>query len=596
MFGWMGRMAVVDLSTRECGYRDLSEETLRDYLGGRGLGMRLLAERAAADPLSPDNPLIFCAGPLTGTGLPAVSRFSLTTRSPLTGTAFDANSGGTWGVRLKRCGVDALLVQGRASEPVYLAFDSDSGTWRIKPAVSLWGCGVNETTRRLLAAEGKKASIACIGPAGETGSLLAAVMNDRARTCARGGAGAVMGAKNLKAIVAAGNEPVGVADGTRLAYVKAEAQKWLLANPVTAAGLPQFGTAVLVNLLNELGSFPAYNFRTSRFVGADAISGESLTERFLVKRKACYGCPIACGRATRTSAGEGEGPEYESIWALGASCGIGDLEAIIRANHLCNDLGMDTISAGSTIACAMELTDTGALASGPRFGDTDALLGLLQDMATGRGLGKDLAAGSRRFASGLGAGHLAMQVKGLELPGYDPRGLQGQALAFATSNRGGCHLRAYMVGPEILGIPKLIDRFSVSDKPGMVIFNQNLNAAVDSLLLCRFVQFALSDEYFARMLEAVTGVAFAARDLHRIGERIWNLERLYNLRAGIDTASDTLPPRLLEEPVPEGPAAGQVARIPEMLPLYYRARGWDEGGVPVPHKLDQLGLPARIPE
>ncbi len=588
MHGWTGKMAVVDLSTGECGYRDLDVDTLGSYLGGRGLGMKLLAESAPADPLSPDNPLIFCTGPLTGTSLPAASRFSLTTRSPLTGTAFDSNAGGTWGVRLKRCGVDALFIRGRAPQPVYLAIRTDG--FKIEPADDLWGSGVNETTRRLLAVEGGKASVACIGRAGESGSLLAAVMNDRSRTCARGGMGAVMGAKNLKAIVAAGDEPVDVADGSRLAYVKAEAERWLKANPVTAAGLPQFGTAVLVNLLNELGSFPAYNFRDSRFDGADLISGESLTERFLVKRKACYGCPIACGRLTRTEISKGEGPEYESIWAMGALCGISDLEVITRANHLCNELGLDTISAGSTIACAMEMTDIGALTAGPRFGDGAALLGLLEDMAGGRGLGERLAGGSRRFASGLGAGAYAMQVKGLELPGYDPRGLQGQALAFATSNRGGCHLRAYMVAPEILGIPKLIDRFSTSDKPGLVIYNQNLNAAVDSLLLCRFVQFALSDEYFARMLEAVTGVPYSARDLHRIGERIWNLERLYNLRAGIDPSSDTLPERLLTEPVSEGPAAGQVARISEMLPSYYRARGWDTGGIPTRRKLSQLDV------
>ncbi|MCL4368982.1 MAG: aldehyde ferredoxin oxidoreductase family protein [Actinobacteria bacterium] len=584
MNGWMGKMAVVDLSKRECSFRGLDEATLRTYLGGRGLGMKLLADTAPADPLSPDNPLIFCPG----THLPAASRFSLTTRSPLTGTAFDANSGGSWGVRLKRCGIDALLVRGRASRPVYLAFGP--GGIRIEDADHLWGARVSDTTRRLQAAEGKNASVACIGPAGESGSLIAAVMNDRSRTCARGGVGAVMGAKNLKAIVAAGVEPVEVADASRLAYVKKEAEKWLKANPVTAAGLPQFGTAVLVNLLNELGSFPAYNFRQSHFEDAEMICGETLAERFVVRRKACLGCPIACGRATRTAYSEGEGPEYESLWAMGALCGISDLEVITRANHLCNDLGIDTISAGSTIACAMELTDIGALEGGPLWGDGDALLGLLQDMAEARGLGARLALGSRLFADEMGAGHLAMQVKGLELPGYDPRGLQGQALAFATSNRGGCHLRAYMVGPEILGIPKLVDRFSTSDKPGLVIYNQNLNAAVDSLVLCRFVQFALSDEYFARMLEAVTGFGYAARDLHTIGERIWNLERLYNLAAGIEPASDTLPDRLLHEPVADGPAQGQVARIPEMLPVYYRARGWDEDGTPAPRKLDQLEL------
>jgi aldehyde:ferredoxin oxidoreductase len=270
---------------------------------------------------------------------------------------------------------------------------------------------------------------------------------------------------------------------------------------------------------------------------------------------------------------------------------VDDLEKVVLANYLCNDLGLDTISAGSVIGCCMELSERGLVEGGPRFGDADAVLGLLEDMALGRGLGRELARGSRRFAEARGAVEYAMQVKGLELPAYDPRGLQGQGLSFATSNRGGCHLRAYLVGPEVLGIPKMVDRKSTTDKPGLTIFAQNLNAGVDSLVLCRFLQFALSDEYFARMLEAVTGIPYKAMDLHRIGERIWNLERLYNLRCGMDPAEDTLPPRLLREPVAEGPAAGRVVLLREMLPLYYRARGWDERGIPDPRKLAALGLP-----
>lgn len=591
MAGWMGRMLEIDLAKTRAAERPLSKQFLGEWLGGRGLGVRLLYERArGVNALEPDNPLIFAVGPLTGTAAPTAGRFSLVTRSPLTGTVFDGNSGGRWGVGMKRCGLDALVITGRAAEPVYIVLGG--GDMRVERAEELWGRTVSETTRLLLARH-PGSSVACIGPAGENMCLYAAVMNDGARACGRGGVGAVMGSKNLKAVVVRGERKVEVADPGRLRFVVGEARRWVKANPVTAVGLPRFGTAVLVNLMNELGVFPSLNFRRSRFEGAEAISGEALESVHLRKRRACWGCPIGCGRVTAAAGREGEGPEYETVWALGAQCGVDDLEKVILANYLCNDLGMDTISAGSTLGCCMELTELGLVEGGPRFGDAGAVLNLLEDIAYGRGLGRELARGSRLFAASRGAEEYAMQVKGLELPAYDPRGLQGQGLSFATSNRGGCHLRAYLVGPEVLGIPKMVDRHSTPDKPGLVINAQNLNAGVDSLVLCRFIQFALSDEYFARMLEAVTGLPYKAMDLHRIGERIWNLERAYNLDAGIDPALDTLPPRLLREPAAEGPAQGQVVRLGEMLPLYYRARGWDESGRPEPRKLAELGLSAR---
>jgi aldehyde:ferredoxin oxidoreductase len=590
MDGWMGRMLEVDLERRAFRERELDPELLARWLGGRGLGVKLLYDRAlGVEPLHPSNPLIFAAGPLTGTPVPTAGRFSLVSRSPLTGTVFDCNSGGRWGVGLKRCGLDVLLVTGRSPEPVYLEV-SEAGA-RLHPAEGLWGKRVSEVMRRLGAAH-PGAGVAAIGPAGENGCLLASVMNDGSRALGRGGLGAVMGSKNLKAVVVRGRSRVSVSRPGRLSFVIGESRRWIRGNPVTAVGLPRFGTAVLVNLMNELGVFPSNNFQQSRFPGAESISGEALEERHLVKRRACWGCPIGCGRVTRAGGQQGEGPEYETLWSLGAQCGVDDLGKVVEANYLCNDLGLDTISAGSVIGCCMEMAERGLVEGGPRFGDADALLDLIEGMAMGWGLGRELARGSRRFAEGRGAVEYAMQVKGLELPAYDPRGLQGQGLAFATSNRGGCHLRAYLVGPEVLGIPKMVDRNSTLDKPGLAIFAQNLNAAVDSLVLCRFLQFALSDEYFARMLEAVTGLPYKAVDLHRIGERIWNLERLYNLRSGMNPAEDTLPPRLLREPVAEGPAAGRVVLLEEMLPLYYRARGWDERGVPDPRKLASLDLPA----
>jgi aldehyde:ferredoxin oxidoreductase len=587
MPGWMGRMLEIDLGSRKIIERDLPGELLSKWLGGRGLGVHLLHERAlGAAPLGPDNPLIFSVGPLTGTPAPTAGRFSLVTRSPLTGTVFDGNSGGRWGVALKRCGLDALLITGKAAEPIYIVLGSEGA--EIHDAGGIWGSTVSAATRSLNG-EYPGAAVAVIGPAGENQCLFAAVMNDGARACGRGGVGAVMGSKNLKALVVRGKRRVEVARPKRLGFIIDEAKRWIKANPVTSVGLPHFGTAVLVNLMNELGVFPSYNFRASRFDGAEAISGESL-QGYTRRRRSCWGCPIGCGRITEVAGRRGEGPEYESVWALGAQCGVDDLEQVILANYLCNDLGIDTISSGSTIGCCMELTEMGLVEGGPAFGDASAILRLIEDTAYGRGLGKELALGSRRFAASRGAEGYAMQVKGLELPAYDPRGLQGQGLSFATSNRGGCHLRAYLVGPEVLGIPKMVDRRTTLDKPGLTINAQNLNAAVDSLVLCRFVQFSLSDEYFARMLEAVTGISYKGMDLHRIGERIWNLERMYNLGVGIGAEEDTLPPRLLEEPVSEGPARGQVVRLGEMLPLYYRARGWDERGEPEPRKLRELGL------
>ena len=590
MRGWTGKALCVDLTEGTVELRALDEALLRDYLGGRGLGVRLVAERGPGiDPLSPDNPLVFATGPLTATPVPTAGRFCLVSRSPLTGTVFDCNSGGRFGVQLKRSGVDALVVTGRASSPAYISVTEEGA--EIKDASSLWGKEVPEASRELEEREGRGASVACIGPAGERGALLAGVMNDVHRAAARGGLGAVMGSKRLKAVVARGGEAVGVADPDRLRYVIKESYRWIKANPVTSQGLPLYGTAILVNLLNELGAFPSHNFRHSSFPGAEEISGEALAEALLVKRKACWGCPIGCARVTRSGDEAGEGPEYESLWALGAQCGVGDLEAVARANYLCNRVGLDTISTGSTIGCAMELRERGLLPGGPLFGRAEDMLESVRALSEGKGLGEELGRGSLRLAASRGAPELAMQVKGLELPAYDPRGLQGQGLSFATSNRGGCHLRAYLVGPEVLGIPKLVDRFSTRDKPGLTIFYQHINAAVDSLVLCRFLQFSVSDDHLARFLSATTGVTYKAADLHRIGERIWNLERSFNLACGVEASADTLPPRLLEEPVEEGPARGRVVMLEEMLPLYYRARGWTEEGVPGVSKLGELGVP-----
>jgi aldehyde:ferredoxin oxidoreductase len=588
MQGWMGKTLEVDLSSGEIAFQQLDVNLARLFLGGRGLGARLLWDMAGpeVDPFSPENVLIFCTGPLTATAFQTSNRFSVTTKSPLTGTVLDANSGGSWGMRLKRSGLDTLVIKGRAEKPVYLEIAPAGAS--LRDASRLRGRTVPETTREL--GQGPGRNVLCIGPAGENLVRIAAIMNDGTRALGRGGVGAVMGSKNLKAVVVEGEEKVGFADRQRFRFVRYEASKHLTASPLTSQALPQFGTAGVVNLVNTIGALPTRNFQQSRFEHADEISGETIAERLLVRKSACWACPIACTRLTRTAHQEGEGPEYESVWALGAACGIHDLEAITEASYLCNDLGLDTMSTGATIACAMELAERGIIDCDLRFSRADLLEGLVRAIAYRQGIGDELAEGSRRFAERHGAGEYSMSVKGLEMPAYDPRGMQGQGLLYATSNRGACHMRGNMLGPEVLGLPKLVHRLQVQGKAGMVILHQNAAAAIDSLVLCKFTNMAVAEEYFARALTAVTGVPYSTGDLIRVGERVWNLERLYNLREGFTRADDTLPRRLLEEPVPEGPSKGWVSRLPEMLDEYYRFRGWDERGVPTQRKLEELGL------
>jgi aldehyde:ferredoxin oxidoreductase len=589
---WHGKGLRVDVSTGGTTVAAVPPEVSRAYLGGRGLGAYLLlAERVfEIEPLAPENPLIFAPGPLTGTGAPAAGRYSVSARSPLTGTVFDGNSGGAWGNALKHLGYDYLHVTGRCAEPSYLLIDS-GGRCELRPAAALWGLDVHDTIARLRELH-PKCEAAVIGPAGERGVLFASFVNNRGRSVGRGGLGAVMGAKNLKAIVLAGDgdwRPT-PADKERFDFVVYEATKMLKSNPITSQGLPEFGTAVLVNVLNQAGALPTRNFRESQFELAEQISGETLRRDYTTKRAACRGCSIGCARRTATAGESGDGPEYETIWALGASCGIGDLTAIVEANYACNRAGMDTITTGATIACAMELTQIGALKDGPRFGDARAMRELVDAIASRDGIGDDLAQGSRRFAAAHGHPELAMQVKGLELPAYDPRGMKGQGLAYATSNRGGCHLRANMLYPEILGIPKMIDRFATLGKAGLLINMQNLAGVLDSLSLCKFTAFAMKEGYYARLLSSVSGETVEPQELLGIGERIWTVERLFNLAAGFSAADDTLPPRLLREPVAAGPAKGHVVDLAPMLAEYYICRGWNAAGVPSRSKLDALGI------
>ncbi len=593
MEGWNGKILDVDLSSGTVRTQVMDMEMARLFLGGRGMGVRLLWDLVGpqVDPLAPENVLIFATGPLTASGTQTSNRFTVSTKSPLTGTVLDANSGGWWGMQFKRTGYDVLIVRGKAPNPVIIEINSQ-GVF-LKDAAHLWGKTVFETTAAL-GQDNNRRNVLCIGPAGERLVRIAAIMNDRERSLARGGAGAVMGSKNLKAIVVEGNQKNNAADRDMFRFMLYETGKLIKASPLTSQALPEFGTAVVMNVVNEIGALPTRNFQQSQFEGAERISGERMSDTILVRKQACWACPIACTRVTKTEKGEGEGPEYESTWAFGAQCGIDDLEAIAEANYLCNELGLDTISAGSTIGCAMELSEKGFLDSDLHFGRADQLDGTLRDIAYRRGLGDEMAEGSYRFAARYGHAELSMSAKKLEMPAYDPRGMQGQGLLYATSNRGACHMRGNMLGPEVLALPRLIDRLAYQGKAGIVSVHQNSAAVVDSLVVCKFSNMAVAEEFFARTLTAVSGMKFVADDLMKVGERVWNLERLYNLREGFSRADDSLPPRLLNEPVAEGPSQGYTVRLEPMLEEYYEFRGWSPQGVPTPQKLKELSLDSLV--
>jgi aldehyde:ferredoxin oxidoreductase len=588
----MGRILRIDLSKKKISSQPLTNEQAELFLGGRGLGAEILFRELprGIDPLSPENKLIFATGPLTGTGAPTSGRYSVTTRSPLTGTIFDSNSGGHFGVQLKRSGWDAVVLDGRADRPSYIWIHDDAT--EIRNADHVWGLDTHATEDTVKSETHKDAKVACIGPAGERQVLISSIINDKHRAAGRGGVGAVMGSKNLKAIAVLGNREPTIANKEEFTVAARMSLEAISKNPVTKDSLPNYGTAVLVNIMNEIGALPTFNFQRGYYEDADAISGETIRERLLEKRVACDACTIACGRATKIpgSDRQGEGPEYETVWAFGAACGVRDLEGIAEANYLCNEYGLDTISTGSTIACAMELSASGHLSGGPRFGDAEAMVNCVRLIGERSGIGNELAEGSLRLARRHGHPECSMSVKGLEMPGYDPRGIQGMGLAFATSNRGACHLRGYMISAEVLGNPCLVDRFKTDGKASLTILLQDISAATDSMVLCRFSQFAMNPGHYAHLLQTATGVPFTAMDLINIGERIYNLERIFNARDGFNRKDDSLPMRLLETPLPEGHSKNTTVALDLMLDEYYRLRGWTADGVPTTSTLSEVKL------
>ena len=591
-------------------------EWARQYIGSRGLGSKYLISEIdpKVDPLSPENKIIWATGPLTGTMAATGGRYTVITKGPLTGAIACSNSGGYWGAELKFAGWDMIIFEGKSPKPVYLYINDDQA--ELRDAADLWGKSVWQTEEQLKKAhQDPLLRISSIGKAGEHQVLFAAVVNDLHRAAGRSGVGAVMGSKNLKAIAVRGTQGVGNIRDPKAFMAETFARKKILAeNAVTGQGLPQFGTQVLMNVINEVGALPTRNHRDVQFEGAKDISAEAMAlprksdgKAQLVTNQACFGCTIACGRISKIDAthytvqnkpeywGASGGLEYEAAWALGAANGVNDLEALQYVNLLCNEEGIDPISFGATIGLVMELYEMGVLTKEQigieaPFGSAQALTFLAEETVNGRGFGPEIGLGSKRLAAKYGHPDLSMSSKGQEFPAYDGRAIQGIGLAYATSNRGGCHLRGYTVASEVMGIPVKTDPTHTEGKPELVKAFQDATAAFDSAGLCVFTTFAWSLPDLAPQLQAACDEGYTVEEVEKIGERIWNMEREFNNAAGFTKADDSLPKRLLTEAAKTGGSKGQVNHLAEMLPKYYAARGWDSEGRPTAETKARLGL------
>ena len=613
---WAGKILRVNLTAGTVKTEPLNMTWAREYIGSRGLGTKYLVEEvdAKVDPLSPDNKIIWATGPLTGTMASTGGRYTVITKGPLTGAIACSNSGGYWGAELKMAGYDMVIFEGKSPKPVYLYVNDDVA--ELRDASHLWGQSVWATEAALHKEhQDPLLRISSIGLAGENQVLYAAIVNDLHRAAGRSGVGAVAGSKNLKAVAVRGTKGVGnIADPKAFMKVTAEKKKVLADNAVTGQGLPTYGTQVLMNVINEIGALPTRNHKAVQFEGAKDISAEAMAtprasdgKAQLVTNQACFGCTIACGRISKIDKthftvenkpqywGATGGLEYEAAWALGAANGVNDLEALQYANTLCNEQGFDPISFGATVGAVMELYEMGVLTKEQLgieapFGSAKALAFFAEQTATGQGFGKEIGLGSKRLTEKYGHPELSMSVKGQEFPAYDSRGIQGMGLTYATSNRGACHLRSYTVASEVLGIPVKTDPLTADGKPELVKAFQDATAAFDAAGICIFTSFAWTLADVAPQVAAACGPEFTLENLEKIGERIWNMERDFNNRAGFTAKDDSLPKRLLTEPAQTGPAKGLVNKLPEMLPKYYEVRGWNPDGTLKPETRARLGL------
>ncbi|MDD3514788.1 MAG: aldehyde ferredoxin oxidoreductase family protein [Synergistaceae bacterium] len=597
------KVALVHLASGTSEDLLLPGEVVRKYIGGSGLGTYLLFRYGspAADPLSPDNPLIFMNGPFQGTGIPTSGRHQVISKSPLTGAFGESDCGGTFGFHLKRAGYDGLVFLGRSSSPVYAAVID--GRVEIRDGTSLWGKDTFETEEALFSAEGKPAGVACIGPAGERMVLLANIMHDgrNARAAGRGGLGAVMGSKNLKAVVARGKEKTVMADEKKVREKSAEKAKFYMEK---LPAMTRFGTAGGVALAEQNGDLPLKNWSMGSWPEeVKSITGEAMADTILTGNWGCMACPIKCGREVAFDGISGAGPEYETIGMLGSNCLINDLKAIGRGNDLCNRMGIDTISGGSAVAFSMELYERGIIDERTvgyplQWGDGEAMVRLLTDISEKRGFGVVLAEGTRKAAEkiGKGAEKYAIHSKGMDFPAHDPRCYKSLAAGYATSNRGACHLSGFsysfersMTYPE-LGVDAVLDRTVDEGKGKVNVGFQNLMGVLDSLKMCKFPFAATRLEDLLVWINGVTGWDMACGELMEAGERIFNLKKLFNLACGLTGRDDALPERILREPRGSGGSADTLPDLESQLREYYVERGWTEEGIPLPEKIASLGL------
>ena len=602
MYGHQGKLLKVNLSDGHIEEENFSADYAEKFLGGNGFAAKMIWDSvpADADPLGPENAVVFTAGPLTDTLIWGSSRGHMASLSPLTGLFCDSNYGGQFAIAQKRTGYDAILVKGSTSEPVYLSV-TDQGA-QIRSAASFWGKSTEETIDGLQAQAGDGAVCGAIGPAGENRVLFANVIFGGKRTgiAGRGGLGAVMGAKNLKAIVAKGSKRTPVADRESLTKVLKERYPFLKKN---TAPFKTQGTPFLVHLINSLGLLGTRNNAGEVFAQAGDISGEYMREKYWDRNTACYGCPVACGKMVRVSKGEFAGdtvkmPEYETLYAFGSMMNNKDLDSIIEANHLCSLLGMDTISMGVTLAFAAECLDKGIvkeqdLGARVEFSSGGSIRGLIRKTAAREGIGQLLAMGSGRLAKIFGGDSYKYlyAVKGMEIAGHSARGLRNMSLSYAVSTRGGSH---HDGRPNYLAVDP---DPGFGPQPQLIFRNNAFTAVGDSLVLCRFIAErgigTPLNEDMVRLVNAVTGWSLSLQELERIGERIYNLERLINVRRGVSRKDDVLPYRVMSEPIPDGPVKGRFCSpkdLDAMLDAYYELRGWSREGIPTDSKLKELGL------
>ena len=612
--GYNGKYLRIDLTSEKIDTLDIPSDWIENYLGGSGFGTKILWDEVLpeSDPLSPENRLIFATGPLTGTSWPSSGRLEVISKSPLTGIYGDSNCGGFFAPELKSAGYDLVVIQGKSKKPVYLSIQDEKV--ELKDASAHWGKSTSETSKAIKHEIGdEKVRVASIGVAGENLVRFACIMSED-RAAARSGLGAVMGYKNLKAVAVRGTKKTKLKNPAKYSIESTNASRKIKNNKFTK-GLRKNGTPLLMDMMDKIGRLPSYNFKQGSFKGIKKINGEALKKEYSVKNiKSCFNCPIGCSKLEKVSEGEYKGTitknlEYETICSLGSKCGNDNLASIIKANEICNDLGIDTTSAGGVISWAMEcyenrIFDKETIGFDLKWGDHHSILSLLEKIAKREGFGNLLAEGVKRASEkiGLGSEKYAMHVKGMEIPAQDGRAQQSMGLAQVTSNRGADHLKGFPTIDEtgyikesverygIDKLPEIVDGKETKYKPFVVKDGEDFCAVIDSLGVCKFgTQFppALYWKDLAKAVKYATGMDFDENRLKKTGERIYNLQRLYNIREGISKKDDTLPARFLKEP---SHITHKTVQLSHMLNKYYELRGWDKNGIPTKNKLKELRL------